>query len=322
LLIGCLSGLMAVLLASLPLLMPAGAMPQGQTMTPQALIPAMLFYLAFAMGFIALGGGLIFGRRWAWKLTVVLSWMWLLVGVIALGGFLFVIAPGMFSAMGQQGNLPRGVVMLMQVFMGLVVGCIYVVLPGGSLALLHHESVWVTCLRRDPKVRWTDRCPMPVLALSIILVLWMVSLAQLVAYRCVMPVFGVVISGAAGAVVIAFSVLALAYLAWGTYRLQMAAWWGTLVLGVLGIASGVLTLSRIDLMAMYEKMGMPPETLDQMRQMRMVELMSQWGPWVTLAVGAFGLGYLVYVRRYFVRGVEESTGKNATEAGGVPEPLV
>ena len=25
-----------------------------------------------------------------------------------------------------------------------------------------------TCLRRDPKARWTDRCPMPVLALSIL----------------------------------------------------------------------------------------------------------------------------------------------------------
>jgi hypothetical protein len=298
-LIGCLFGLMTLLLASLPLLVPPGAVPQGQAMSPQSLIPAMVFYLAFAVGFIALGGGLIFGRRWAWKLTVVLSWMWLLIGVIALGGFMLVVAPEMLPAMAQ-GNVPREVVMIMQVFMGLVVGCMYVVLPGGCLALLHHESVWVTCLRRDPKVRWTDRCPMPVLALSIILVFWIASFAQLVAYRCVVPVFGVLISGAKGAVVIALSVLALASLAWGTYRLQMAAWWGTLLLVAVGIASGVFTFSRIDLMEMYEKMGMPADTLDQMRKMHIGELMSQWGPWTMLAAGALGLGYLLYVRRYFL----------------------
>ena len=49
-----------------------------------------------------------------------------------------------------------------------------------------------------------------------------------------MPLFGVFVSGAAGAAVILLLALVLAYLAWGTYRLRMAAWWGMLLLWIVG----------------------------------------------------------------------------------------
>jgi hypothetical protein len=106
---------------------------------------------------------------------------------------------------------------------GAFLAFIYVLLPGVFLVLCHRESVRATCQRRDPKTRWTDRCPMPVLALSIMMALSVLSISSLVAYGCVMPLFGVFISGAVGAVVILLISLVLAYLVWGTYRLQMAA---------------------------------------------------------------------------------------------------
>ena len=132
-------------------------------------------------------------------------------------------------------------------------------------------------------------------------------MSSVVAYGCVMPLFGVFISGAAGAVVILLIALVLAYLAWGTYRLQMAAWWGTLLLGIAGTLNMVVTFSRTDLMAMYEKMGMPADQLEMMRKTGFVELMSHWGPWMGLVSGAVWLGYLLYVRRYFVRSGEGTT---------------
>ena len=120
-----------------------------------------------------------------------------------------------------------------------VMGCIYILLPALFLIFYHRESVRATCQRRDPQIRWTDRCPMPVLALSILCALSALCMPTMVVYRPVMPVFGVVLSGAAGAAVILLMTLAMAYLAWGTYRLQMAAWWGTLLLCIVGILNMV-----------------------------------------------------------------------------------
>jgi drug/metabolite transporter (DMT)-like permease len=125
-------------------------------------------------------------------------------------------------------------------------------------------------------------------------------MSSLGAYRWTMPLLGVFITGAAGAVAILLIALVLAYLAWGTYRLQRIAWWGTLLFGIAGTVNMVVTFSRTDLMQMYEKMGMPADQIELIRKMGMVEMMSHWGPWMGLAGGVAWLCYLLFVRRYFV----------------------
>jgi hypothetical protein len=176
-----------------------------------------------------------------------------------------------------------------------------VALPSLFLGLMHRESVRATCLRRDPTVPWTDRSPMPVLAMSIAFALYAVLLPFGGAYRWVTPFFGGFLSGSAGAVVILMTAAILAYLAWGTYRLQPAAWWVTLVFGIAESANVFVTFTRTDLMEMYEKMGLPPEQLDQMRKLGFAQMMSAWGPWIWVAFAVAMLGYILFVRRYFVR---------------------
>ena len=230
------------------------------------------------------------------------------MGVVAFVFFLFFAAPMMRGLMAQQANMPREAIMAMLIIGGVVTACIYILLPGVFLVLCNQESVRATCQRRDPKTRWTDRCPMPVLAMSMILAFGVVSMPTAVAYGSVFPLFGVFISGAAGSVVILLIALVLAYLAGGTYRLQMAAWWGTLVLGIAGTLNMVITFSRTDLMEMYEKMGLPADQLEMIRKTGIVESMSHWAPGMGLVGGAVWLGYLLYVRRYFVRSGTGTTG--------------
>ena len=55
------------------------------------------------------------------------------------------------------------------------------------------------------------------------------------------------------------------------------------------------------LMEMYEKMEMPAAQLEMIRKSGMIEAISRWMPWMGLVGGAACLGYLWYVRRYFVR---------------------
>ncbi len=306
-LLGCLSGLMAVMMVAFSVLGPMANAPQGQAVNTQSMIPAAVFYLLLALGFVWLGIGLARARRWSWTLTVVFSWMWLIMGTVAIVTFLLFMGP-MTSGIAQQGKMPPEAIMAMQVVGGAVLVCFYIILPTVFLLVCHHESVRATCQRRDPKIPWTDRCPMPVLALSILLALSVVSMGSVVAYGPVMPLFGVFLTGATGAVAILLISLVLAYLAWGTYRLQIAAWWGMVLLWIGGTINGVLTFSRTDLLELYEKAGLPADQLEMMRKMGIVESMSRWGPLLGLIGGAVWLGYLLYVRRYFVNRNEGISG--------------
>jgi hypothetical protein len=121
------------------------------------------------------------------------------------------------------------------------------------------------------------------------------------------PLFGVFITGAARAVVVLLIALMLAYLAWGTYQLKMAAWWGTLLLSISAGLNMVITTSRINLIEMSEKSGTPADQLETIRKTGLVERMSDRGPWIGLVGGAGFLCYLLYVRRYFVHGGEGTT---------------
>jgi hypothetical protein len=305
-LLGCLSGLMAGLIAAVSLLGPAAQAPPGEAINTQMMVPGMVFYLLIAVAFIWLGIGLACARRWAWTLTVVLSWMWLIMGVVAILAFTFFMRPEAWASIAQQGKMPPEAVMAMRITAGATLTCAYILLPAVFVVFCHRESVRATCQRRDPKVRWTDRCPMPVLALSIIHAFSAVSVLSILAYGGVMPLFGILFSGPAAVVVILLIAVLLAYLAWGTYRLQMAAWWGSLLLWLAGVVSAIVTFARSDLMAMYEKMGMPPDQLELIRRTGIIESINRWGPWLGLVGGAMWVGYLLYVRRYFVGGGEKS----------------
>jgi hypothetical protein len=301
-LLGCISGLMALMMVAVGVLGPMARGPQGQAVDARMMIPAMAFYLVLAVVLVWLGVGSIRARRWAWTLTVVLSWMWLIVGVMSFVVFVFAAGPMMSASIAQQQpKMPPAAIVIMQVVMGAVMACIYILLPGLFLVFYQRESVRATCWRRDPQVRWTDRCPMPVLAVCILHGSSALCMPLSAAYYgFVMPAFGHILSGAAGAAVMLPLTLVMAYLAWGTYRLKMAAWWGTLLLWMVGIVN-MGTVSQTLLLEMYEKMRMPAAQLAMIRRSGMIEMMALWMPWLGIVCGGAWLGYLLVIRRYFVR---------------------
>src|SRR5262249_52189470 len=152
------------------------------------IISVLVFYLPAAVVFIWLGIGLALARRWARTLTIVLSWMWLVFGVAGFVILLFFLGPMTEAIRAQQPNLPPEALMIMQVASGGIAACAYIILPGILLIFCQGESVRLTCERRDPKIPWTDRCPMTVLALSLSLVLAFGSMALVPLYGSVMPV--------------------------------------------------------------------------------------------------------------------------------------
>ncbi len=298
-LIGGFCGLMTLFMLLMPMV-PHPGMPPGQAPNAVMMVPAASMYVIAAVVFISLGVGSMGARRWARTLTVVLSWIWLVFGTAAMATFMFVI-PRMFASMPQNEQLPPGALVGLEIMTGGMMTCLYIILPVLFLVFYQRASVRATCEWRDPQVRWTDRCPMPVLAVSIVLASTTISMAPLTACGFPLPFFGVLLSGIQGAILLLVWISAAACLAWGTYRLKMAAWWGTLLLMIAGSASAVVTFSRVSMMEMYEKMGMPEAQLEMIRKTGMAESVSSMMYWLVVPSAAIMVGYLLYVRRYFVR---------------------
>ena len=275
--------------------------PGGPPMGLQMMLPAIGIYAMAAVFFIWIGVGSILARRWARAVMLVCSWWWLIFGAMGMIGWILIM-PNMFDQMPPGQQMPREMMLVMQIFMGGFMGCIYIILPLAFVLFYQSKHVWATCRFRDPKVRWTDGCPLPVLALVIFFAYGLSCMVWLPFYNFTIPWFGVLLDGAWGALVVLGVVLLQIYLVWGMYHRKVAAWWTAVFAVVVGSVTGLLSIARTDFMELYERMGMSAQQLDMIEQTGMVEKMSSmW--WVGIPFAVAFLGYLVYVKRYF--GVSE-----------------
>lgn len=269
---------------------PAAPMSAGM------IIGGVLFYVLVAGWFIWMGIGSIKARRWARALWLVSSWLWLIGGINGLI-FVLLLMPDMYSQMGKSGQMPQEMAVIMKYMMTGFFAVFYVIIPGALVLFYGSKNVKATCEFRDPHVRWTDKCPLPVLAVSLIFGLWVVSLAFMGFYGWAVPFFGLVLSGTPGALVALVVMLLSAYVAWGTYKLSIKAWWCSVLLAVAWTLSAGITFSHISMWEFYEKMNFPEQQMDIMRQYAMPQ-----GSTMTLFVGFWVigfLGFLLYTKRYF-----------------------
>jgi hypothetical protein len=270
--------------------------PFGES-SPGILVKALVLDVLIAVALIWVGIGLGTARRWAWTLTVAWSWVWIAMGAVSIV-YVILTIPATQAAVAEKAGLPPGFTTLMSIVPILISAGLYFVLPAALLVLCQQESVRATCERRDPKLRWTDRCPLPVLAVSL---MFAFSVSSLFSLATCLPVFGLYITGAAAVTAAVLIAGVFAWLAWGTYRLQPAAWWGALVVAVVGMADAVFTFAAMDVAVMYKEMGMSAEMVEAMQKAGLFATFSRYGPWLSLASGIGSLGYLIYLRRYFFR---------------------
>jgi hypothetical protein len=262
----------------------------------QMIIPGILFYVLLAVWFIWMGIGSIKTKRWARALILVSSWLWLITGTL---GFVFMLLflPAMFDKMGETGQMPKNMAVIMKCVMMASMAVIYVIIPGLLVLFYSGKDVKATCEHRDPHIRWTDRCPLPVLAVTVVCAFWTASLPFTAAYGWVIPFFGVILSGVQGAIAVCVLFLLLIYIARGLYKLDIKAWWCAILVTVGWALSTMITFSLVSMQAFYEKMNFPEQQLEQMNQ-----LGTQWEYFIKyssvfwmIAV----LAYLLYIRRYF-----------------------
>jgi hypothetical protein len=150
----------------------------GAAVSYKMMIPGILFYLLLAVWFIWMGIGSVKALRWARALILISSWLWLICGVC---GFVFVLVmiPNMYDQMSLQDDIPAEMVVVMQYMMIAFMAVIYVIIPGIFVLFYKGKHVKATCEYRDPKIRWTDKCPLPVLGVSFVCAIWAVSMLSM-----------------------------------------------------------------------------------------------------------------------------------------------
>ena len=261
-----------------------------------AMASGMLFYAFLAAWFITMGIGSLRARRWARALSLIFSWLWLVCGI---GGLLFMILfmSDMYTKMGQNGQMPPGVARIAQFVMMGTLSVIYVILPGIFVFFYQSHHVKATCDARDAQTRWTDQCPLPVLALSLMFWSWAASTLFMAFHNWVVPFFGHILSGRAGAACIFAAAALSAYVAWGSYRLRVAAWWCAAVIAAVWGVSTIITFARIDLFDLYRKMNVPAGQIETMKQFGMPQGEAMIGFALAWFVGF--LVYLLYTKKYF-----------------------
>lgn len=293
-------------MAALQLLMAVG----GEAFAPSGGVPVSrapfigsgLFYLALGAIAIVLGIGSIRCRRWARALTLLLASFGLAIGV-ASAVILGLTMPGMIRTMeGQMGGAQPGV--------GFVVGCmvvglglVYLILPAAFVLFYRSRHVKATCEFYDPKPRWTDRRPLPVLAGSLVLLSG--CSAILTPWMGLgMPFFGSILSGGLSWLVVGIFAITTVVLAWGFFNLRRWAWLGALVFMAVNGLNGLLTFSGNGLLDLYERLEIPSEQLEMMQTMGLVRLMA---PMMAVSLVLL-LGFYLWLGRYFKADAGEAAG--------------
>lgn len=285
---------MLVPLMLLPLLVSPAA---GSPVSVRMLIPMLVMYSLLAVLSVWLGAGSILARRWARALTLVLASIWLVIGSMALLMLLF-WGPIPIDLGDQNKQIPPQVAMIIQAVMLGTMGFIYIFLPGIFVLFYRSQHVKATCDIHDPHVRWTDKCPLPVLALSLMLGSGAFSMLFTVSYNFVMPFFGIILKGVPGGLLILTLTLLFAYLARATYQLKSGAWWTTLILYVTFGVSSIITFTRIDMMQFYREMDIPEEQLKIIEKSGMINQMNM--PLMFGLSFVVIVGYMLWVRKYFI----------------------
>ena len=190
---------------------------------------------------------------------------------------------------------------------GIMIGMItfmtifYVIIPGLLVLFYSGRDVKATCEYRDPKIRWTDKCPLPVLAISLMTAVGAISTLTMGTCKWTLPFFGIILNGTAGAILILVLVLLYAYSAWGLYKMNIKAWWVLLLVTIGWSASIIITFSRVSMQDYYDKIGFSAQQLESMKRFNMSNMSWFCGLWAAVTIA-----YLLCIRKYFVSGRQET----------------
>lgn len=264
---------------------------------PTILMGALLYGSIGAI-LVWIGIGSVRLERWVRPLMLSLAWIWLITGLMATPLMASMLDDLMLLATVEMEARPAELLAAVKVFILSITVLGGVVFPALLIWAYRDPDVGRTCEAHHRKPAWTDRCPLPVLGLSVCLGLaaW-VTLP--IALRPVVPVFGHLVTGWPGSLLVLGSAALAAWLAWSTYRLRPGGWWATAIALIVFGASTVVTFGAVDPLEVYRAMGYPEEVLAAWSGSPVSGRPVVIGG--TVALTLVSLVYMVRIREHFPR---------------------
>jgi len=261
-------------------------------------------YGFLAMSNFVLGVGSIQARRWARALTLVTSWIWLVVGVLFTVLFIAVLpaafALGMHQAAAAHPGgppLPLGVAAMILTFVIVLFAIFLIALPLAYVIFYSRQDVLETCRHRDPVERWSDRIPTPVLAAVLLFGCGAGYYALISVSTPIFPLFGRYLTGLPAALCGLATAMVDAVIAYLFFRMSISGWWLAVGVWTLRVISAAITFWRADLYGAYGKMGFGQSELQLMQSSPLfrshVFLWWSWGAMMLM------LAYLIWLKRFF-----------------------
>jgi hypothetical protein len=280
----------------------AATQSHGATAQPLSmLLPGLVMYGILAIALVWLGIGSVMVTRWARALILLFSWGWLLTGVLSVTTMAIVltrITPPATGPVNGAPAVPQQAMMVGMIAALLFMSVIFILMPVIWILFYGNRNVKATCDAHNPVPSWTDACPLPVLALCLMAVLSApLGLIMPLFGHFAVPLFGTILTGPmAGALSAAASAL-LAYAGWAMYRLKVTGWWIQLAIFGFYAASSCITFAHHDFVELYEKMGYPQATIDQLRANPFMQ--GNRMTWLMPVLFIPVIGYLLFIKRYF-----------------------
>ncbi len=242
------------------------------------------------------GIGSILYRRWARAVILVVSWIELATGAVSFVAML--LCSGKLLTMLMAMGLPPGFRQLAMIGLFGMTIFPHVVLPCAMVLFYQSPHVKATCEAKGPRAPWTERCPAPILGVSIGTVYASYMCLALAQELGAFPLFGAMVGGSRGLLLFMLTMAILLVLAYGNYKRRLTAWLGTIgIIVVLGISIS-LTLFGTGLRDSQKAVIAGPAMPDALMEMTVFSQSTILPTF--LAQLAMALAYVLAVTKYFL----------------------
>lgn len=276
-----------------------------------SMVFGLFIEVAITAWLLTMGLGSMSMKRWARTLTLAVLWPGFILGTYMTITFCLYL-PDMIQAFStfQDASIEVPPVFI---YFGLgLMSFVYCAFPGLLLLLYTGKRTREACEYYQPLPGWTDSIPLPVLATCFLFSIQTIgALPSMISIKA-FPLFGVLIKGTPGIILIVVLILLLAFMVWRFCKLQPIAWWGALALGLLVSSSISLTFLQMDMdemMQMFmgantQKIEMPQ--MDGIMDSPAVKIQALGYPLILLA-------FFLYTKRFFKKGEEPASLSETTD---------
>ncbi|NLC68411.1 MAG: hypothetical protein GX754_06425 [Clostridiaceae bacterium] len=206
-------------------------------------------YYIIALALLVSGYGHLKIKKWAAKLTVSLLYSWLITGIP-----LIIIAFFILVATKEMSITAILIILTLSILS-------YAVFPPLLICFYKRRNIVYTFEKNDKTSCRIEKIPVSVLAVSWLLIFYIIVLHILILLNGIFPVFGTFFHGLKGIILLDITILCLFSLVWGLLRLQPWAWRGTVFALAMITASAVITLFNSSYSTILENMKFPPKEL-------------------------------------------------------------